>query len=156
MRLMHNSYSHRLSNNKQLSQKSVNRCFNGEQHYYSHESTSTKTTMTFSIYLPDEALAGRRCPAVLYLSGLTCSADNVTLTKRTFNKNVVSLVLFLSPLIPHRAAVTMLRYQMMSVILWAKEQAIMWMQPKPLGQIISICKAISLMSYTIYYAQSFQ
>lgn len=88
---MQNSYSHSLSNHKQLTQKSVNRCFNGEQHYYSHESTSTKTSMTFSIYLPDEALAGRRCPAILYLSGLTCNADNVT-HKVIFNKNVASLV----------------------------------------------------------------
>lgn len=34
--------------------------------------------MTFSVYLPDEALAGQSCPAILYLSGLTCNADNVT------------------------------------------------------------------------------
>ena len=75
---MKKSYSHRLSANSQLTQKSVNRCFNGEQHYYSHQSTATKTSMTFSIYLPDEALTGQRCPAILYLSGLTCNADNVT------------------------------------------------------------------------------
>lgn len=75
---MNNSHNHSLSANTQLIQKSVNRCFNGEQHYYSHQSTSTKTPMTFSVYLPDEALAGQSCPAILYLSGLTCNADNVT------------------------------------------------------------------------------
>ena len=75
---MNYSYNHSLSANSPLTQKSVNRCFDGEQHYYSHQSTSTKTPMTFSIYLPDEALAGRLCPAILYLSGLTCNADNVT------------------------------------------------------------------------------
>lgn len=75
---MNNTYNKSLSANSQLMQKSVNRCFDGEQHYYSHQSTATKTPMTFSIYLRDEALAGRLCPAVLYLSGLTCNADNVT------------------------------------------------------------------------------
>ena len=75
---MTNYYADSLSANSKLTQISANRCFDGEQHYYSHDSTATKTSMTFSIYLPDEALAGHRCPAVLYLSGLTCNADNVT------------------------------------------------------------------------------
>lgn len=70
--------SHNITANSKLKQVSINRCFEGEQHYYSHQSTTTKTSMTFSIYLPDEALAGHRCPAILYLSGLTCNADNVT------------------------------------------------------------------------------
>lgn len=61
-----------------LTLTSDNRCFEGQQRYYSHESTSTGTTMSFSIYLPDEAVAGQTCPALLYLSGLTCNADNVT------------------------------------------------------------------------------
>ena len=75
---MSNYYADSLSANSKLTQISANRCFDGEQHYYSHDSTATKTSMTFSIYLPDEALAGHRCPAILYLSGLTCNADNVT------------------------------------------------------------------------------
>ena len=88
---MNNSYKHSLSTNSKITQISVNRCFDGEQHYYSHQSSSTKTPMTFSIYLPDEALAGRRCPAILYLSGLTCNADNVT-HKAHFTENAASLV----------------------------------------------------------------
>lgn len=75
---MNNYYADSLPANSKLTQISTNRCFDGEQHYYRHDSTATKTPMTFSIYLPDEALAGHRCPAVLYLSGLTCNADNVT------------------------------------------------------------------------------
>ena len=55
-----------------------NRCFKGGQLYYSHQSSVTNTEMSFSIYLPDEALVGKTCPAILYLSGLTCSPDNVT------------------------------------------------------------------------------
>lgn len=94
---MNNSYNHSLSANTQLIQKSVNRCFNGEQHYYSHQSTSTKTPMTFSIYLPDEALAGQRCPAILYLSGLTCNADNVT-HKAHFQQRCSELgMIFIAP-----------------------------------------------------------
>ena len=65
-----------LQNN--LSLQSNNRCFDGEQRYYKHPSSATNSTMTFSIYLPDVAIAGQTCPAILYLSGLTCTPDNVT------------------------------------------------------------------------------
>lgn len=61
-----------------LSLISRNRCFNGEQRYYSHHAVTTESQMTFSVYLPDEAIAGKMCPAIVYLSGLTCNADNVT------------------------------------------------------------------------------
>ena len=95
--MMNNTYNKSLSANSQLTQQSVNRCFDGEQHYYSHESTATKTPMTFSIYLPDEALAGRLCPAVLYLSGLTCNADNVT-HKAHFQQKCSELgMIFIAP-----------------------------------------------------------
>ncbi|WP_367108880.1 S-formylglutathione hydrolase [uncultured Psychrobacter sp.] len=94
---MNTTYNHNLSANTQLTQESANRCFDGEQHYYSHQSTSTKTMMTFSIYLPDEALAGKRCPAILYLSGLTCNADNVT-HKAHFQKKCSELgMIFIAP-----------------------------------------------------------
>ncbi|MGM8888225.1 alpha/beta hydrolase-fold protein, partial [Psychrobacter sp. 1U2] len=94
---MNNSYNNSLSTNTQLTQKSVNRCFDGEQHYYSHQSTATKTSMTFSIYLPDEALAGKDCPAILYLSGLTCNADNVT-HKAHFQQRCSELgMIFIAP-----------------------------------------------------------
>ncbi len=94
---MNNSYNNSLPANTQLTQKSVNRCFDGEQHYYSHQSTATKTPMTFSIYLPDEALAGKVCPAILYLSGLTCNADNVT-HKAHFQQRCSELgMIFIAP-----------------------------------------------------------
>lgn len=94
---MNNSYNHSLSANTQLTQKSVNRCFNGEQHYYRHQSMSTKTPMTFSIYMPDEALSGQLCPAILYLSGLTCNADNVT-HKGHFQQKCSELgIIFIAP-----------------------------------------------------------
>lgn len=89
--------NHKLPANSKLNPISVNRCFDGEQHYYSHDSSATKTVMTFSIYLPDEALAGHRCPAILYLSGLTCNADNVT-HKAHFQQKCSELgMIFIAP-----------------------------------------------------------
>ncbi len=89
--------SHKLSVSSKLTLVSANRCFDGEQHYYSHESATTKTPMTFSIYLPDEALAGHLCPALLYLSGLTCNADNVT-HKAHFQQKCSELgMIFIAP-----------------------------------------------------------
>lgn len=94
---MSNYYTHSLPANSQLTSISANRCFDGEQHYYSHQSTATKTPMTFSIYLPDEALAGQRCPAIIYLSGLTCNADNVT-HKAHFQQKCSELgMIFIAP-----------------------------------------------------------
>ncbi len=43
---------------------------------YQHESTSCHCTMTFSVYLPPQA-ATEKVPAVYWLSGLTCTDDNV-------------------------------------------------------------------------------
>lgn len=90
-------FSRNTSSRSALTQVSVNRCFEGEQHYYRHESATTKTPMTFSIYLPDEALAGQLCPAILYLSGLTCNADNVT-HKAHFQQKCSELgMIFIAP-----------------------------------------------------------
>lgn len=94
---MSNYLAHNLSANTKLTQVSANRCFDGEQHYYRHDSTATKTPMTFSIYLPDEALSGQDCPAILYLSGLTCNADNVT-HKAHFQQQCSELgIIFIAP-----------------------------------------------------------
>lgn len=51
-------------------------CFGGVQGVYRHRSSATGTEMTFALYRPPPC-AGR-APAVLYLSGLTCTHDNVT------------------------------------------------------------------------------
>lgn len=54
---------------------SQNRCFNGEQRIYQHDSTALGVPMTFGVYLPPQALAGETCPAVIYLAGLTCTEE---------------------------------------------------------------------------------
>ena len=52
-------------------------CFGGEQGYYSHRSNVLDCDMGFSVFLPPQAKSGP-CPVVWYLSGLTCTEDNVT------------------------------------------------------------------------------
>lgn len=51
--------------------------FGGRQEVWQHVSaTLGGCTMRFGVYLPPQALAGAPCPALLWLSGLTCSEQN--------------------------------------------------------------------------------
>lgn len=50
-------------------------CFGGVQRFCQHASAEIGLTMKFSVYLPPQALAGARVPALLYLAGLTCSEE---------------------------------------------------------------------------------
>ena len=52
-------------------------CHGGTLHYYSHESKVTQTTMRFSLFLPQKAQK-EKVPYMLFLSGLTCTAENFT------------------------------------------------------------------------------
>lgn len=54
---------------------SSNKSFGGEQGVYSHASSSTKTDMTFAVYVPPQAVE-KPVPVLWYLSGLTCTHDN--------------------------------------------------------------------------------
>ena len=56
---------------------SSNKIFNGSQEFWKHQSSSTKTEMTFSIYLPENP-SGEKLPVLYWLSGLTCTAENFT------------------------------------------------------------------------------
>jgi S-formylglutathione hydrolase len=60
-----------------LERVSLNRSHDGEQGVYRHASRETKTTMTFSVFVPRHA-ADAKLPLVWYLSGLTCTHANVT------------------------------------------------------------------------------
>lgn len=60
-----------------LSLVSSNRCFSGTQYVYRHASAATNTDMTFAAYIPPQAEQGP-CPALFFLSGLTCSEENAT------------------------------------------------------------------------------
>lgn len=59
-----------------LTTESEVRTHDGTQFVCSHQSESTKTQMTFSIFVPDHE-AGTELPVVWYLSGLTCTHSNV-------------------------------------------------------------------------------
>lgn len=58
---------------------SENTCFEGRQLRIEHESSSCNCTMTFSIFVPPQALeknSAQKCPVVYWLSGLTCTDEN--------------------------------------------------------------------------------
>ena len=57
---------------------SENKSYGGRQLVVRHASLATATDMTFSIYLPPQAVAAAKLPVVWYLSGLTCTHANVT------------------------------------------------------------------------------
>jgi S-formylglutathione hydrolase len=57
---------------------SENRSHGGRQLVLKHASSATQTDMTFSIFLPPQAVDGAKVPIVWYLSGLTCTHANVT------------------------------------------------------------------------------
>ncbi len=54
---------------------STNRCFGGQQLRYRHASKTLNCDMTFSVFLPPQAEAGK-VPVVYWLSGLTCTDEN--------------------------------------------------------------------------------
>jgi S-formylglutathione hydrolase len=54
------------------------KCFEGLQGVYSHASAACGVDMRFAVFQPPQALAGQRVPVVTYLSGLTCTEENVT------------------------------------------------------------------------------
>jgi len=54
---------------------SENACFGGVQGVYTHASAATGTDMTFGLFLPAAAKAGK-VPVLWYLSGLTCTHEN--------------------------------------------------------------------------------
>lgn len=54
---------------------SQNKCFGGTQFVYAHQSHATQTKMKFAAFVPENA---SNAPAIIYLSGLTCTEENVT------------------------------------------------------------------------------
>lgn len=62
---------------RQLQLLSQTHCFGGEVQFYRHGSTACRCDMTFSVFMPPQALQGS-VPVLYYLSGLTCTADNFT------------------------------------------------------------------------------
>lgn len=57
---------------------SQQRCFEGTQGFYSHESAVCGGVMNFSVFQPPQAKDGAKVPLVTFLSGLTCTEENFT------------------------------------------------------------------------------
>ena len=51
--------------------------FGGRQEVWQHASATLGCPMKLGVYLPPAALAGERCPVLYWLSGLTCTEQNV-------------------------------------------------------------------------------
>lgn len=60
-----------------MEQISANKSHGGVQGVYRHASQSTRTEMTFSVFVPEHA-PGTKLPVLWFLSGLTCTHANVT------------------------------------------------------------------------------
>ncbi|WP_444997521.1 S-formylglutathione hydrolase [Aliikangiella sp. IMCC44359] len=67
-----------------INTKSEQRSFNGQQGVYTHLAESTQCEMEFSVYVPDNS-DNQHFPVLYYLSGLTCTQENVT-TKGGFQQ----------------------------------------------------------------------
>lgn len=76
---------------------STSKAHGGTLGVYKHESTSTGTGMTFSVFLPPQAMEGAKLPVLVYLSGLTCTHANVT-DKGEYRKACAELgIVFVAP-----------------------------------------------------------
>lgn len=67
-----------------IEKKSQQKAFAGIQGVYTHQSKSTQCEMEFSVFVPEHS-NGEKLPVLFYLSGLTCTQDNVT-TKSGFQR----------------------------------------------------------------------
>lgn len=57
--------------------RSEHAAFGGRQGFYERPSEACGGPMRFSVFLPPQALAGERVPAVYYLAGLTCTEEHL-------------------------------------------------------------------------------
>lgn len=57
---------------------SEQKCFDGVQGFYRHDSTSTATPMGFAVYQPPQA-RDHAVPVVFYLAGLTCTEETAVI-----------------------------------------------------------------------------
>ncbi|CAJ0961521.1 unnamed protein product, partial [Mesorhabditis belari] len=64
-----------MTHTSEIEQVSVSRSFNGQQKVFKHRSNVLGCEMNFGVYVPDSVHIGKR-PALLYLSGLTCTHAN--------------------------------------------------------------------------------
>ena len=63
--------------NDSLTQVASQKAFGGWHRRYRHQSRSLNCEMVFAIYLPPQAEQGQRVPVLYWLSGLTCTDENI-------------------------------------------------------------------------------
>merc|ERR1711998_606582 len=80
--------------------------YGGDLIRFTHESTSTKCNMTAAIYLPPGAKEEKSIPMIMYLSGLTCTDENVCMKGAPFRMLAEQGLAFLCPDTSHRATGT--------------------------------------------------
>ena len=59
----------------QIETLSEQRCFEGLQGFYRHQSPACAGTMRFAVFQPPQALNGAKVPVLTYLAGLTCTEE---------------------------------------------------------------------------------
>jgi S-formylglutathione hydrolase len=76
-----------------IENKEQHTAFGGVQGVYTHQSSSVSGEMEFSVFVPPQA-KDAKVPVLYYLSGLTCTQDNVT-TKSGFQRIAAELGLII-------------------------------------------------------------
>ena len=71
-------------------------CFGGQLAVYEHESTALSCSMKFSVFTPPQADKGA-CPAVMFLSGLTCTHENFTTKAGAYKKAAALGLIVIAP-----------------------------------------------------------
>jgi len=72
-------------------------CFGGRASFWRHASAATSTSMSFGIFVPEAAGAGRRRPVLTYLAGLTCTPDTFMTKAGAFRYAAEAGVILVAP-----------------------------------------------------------
>ena len=76
---------------------SEHRCFGGRASFWRHASAATSTSMSFGIFVPDSAGAGKRRPVLTYLAGLTCTPETFMTKAAAFRYAAEAGVILVAP-----------------------------------------------------------
>ena len=72
-------------------------CFGGRASFWRHASAATSTSMSFGIFVPDSAGAGKRRPVLTYLAGLTCTPETFMTKAAAFRYAAEAGVILVAP-----------------------------------------------------------
>ena len=76
--------------------KQKHHCFAGEQRFYCHDADSLQCEMKFGVYMPEKALKGQDCAAIIYLAGLTCTEETFAIKAHAqYVANALDLILIM-------------------------------------------------------------